>query len=379
ARNPPRGVAAAHSAAARAVAPTERGLPPPMLEAQLWRWPVTTLNPTKVQMVMLMGQQTLPARGRRDAAATLAVREAAMVEADEGLVRQNVVEAVSLAYVGLVTARASLEVYARAVETLRQIGDASLARYASVSTGVGQQDVLQSMLALSRLEQDRIRAREDVRRAEVALATLLGRDPASPVEPLSPPPAPQQAAAAALAARAVESAPEILQAQAALAAADAAVALVDFDRKPEFVVRGGYMLEPGGAGAVTASVGVTWPHAPWSRSRLDAVEAARRARRAVAQAAVVAAKQAARAAVHDAAARLDAARARAAIVRTTVIPQARQTLDVARVAYTSGQVDFLTVIDGQRLEIEAELEAIRAEGEVLLAAAALDRASGGVR
>ncbi|MFP5379295.1 MAG: hypothetical protein ACLGHP_06020, partial [Vicinamibacteria bacterium] len=57
-----------------------RALPPPMAEAQIWRWPVTTLNPGRVDMFMFMGQQALPARGARDADHTLALRDVEYAE-----------------------------------------------------------------------------------------------------------------------------------------------------------------------------------------------------------------------------------------------------------------------------------------------------------
>jgi hypothetical protein len=49
--------------AARASPAQERFLSPPMLEAQIWGWPVTTLNPVRTDMYMLMAEQELPGRG----------------------------------------------------------------------------------------------------------------------------------------------------------------------------------------------------------------------------------------------------------------------------------------------------------------------------
>src|SRR5256885_8942761 len=38
----------------------ERGLNPPMAEAQIWQWPINTLNPANTNMYMLMFSQDLP-------------------------------------------------------------------------------------------------------------------------------------------------------------------------------------------------------------------------------------------------------------------------------------------------------------------------------
>jgi outer membrane protein, heavy metal efflux system len=73
---------------------------------------------------------------------------------------------------------------------------------------------------------------------------------------------------------------------------------------------------------------------------------------------------------------LDSARARVELLRTTLIPQANQSLEVARIGYTTGQVSFLDVIDNHRVHLAAELEVIRAEGAVMRATAELERAIG---
>jgi len=51
--------------AARAAPAQERHLDPPSFEAQIWAWPVTTLNPIRTDMYMLTVGQELPGRGKR--------------------------------------------------------------------------------------------------------------------------------------------------------------------------------------------------------------------------------------------------------------------------------------------------------------------------
>src|SRR5712692_4731283 len=50
----------------RAKPAQERALAPPMLEAQIWQWPINTINPTNTNMYMLMAGQDFPGRGKRD-------------------------------------------------------------------------------------------------------------------------------------------------------------------------------------------------------------------------------------------------------------------------------------------------------------------------
>src|SRR3954468_9166994 len=60
----------------------ERGLPPPMAEAQIWQWPMNTLNPINTNMYMFMVGQDIPGRGKRDARAAVAERDIALAGAD---------------------------------------------------------------------------------------------------------------------------------------------------------------------------------------------------------------------------------------------------------------------------------------------------------
>src|SRR5207245_2365899 len=60
----------------------ERGLPPPMAEAQIWQWPINTLNPADTNMYMFMVGQDLPGRGKRDARAAVAEKDIALAGAD---------------------------------------------------------------------------------------------------------------------------------------------------------------------------------------------------------------------------------------------------------------------------------------------------------
>jgi outer membrane protein TolC len=83
-----------------------------------------------------------------------------------------------------------------------------------------------------------------------------------------------------------------------------------------------------------------------------------------------------RLAVHDAYIRTQAAAQRAALLRTTVVPQSQQAMEVSRVAYQSDRVDFLSVVDNQRALLDAQLNYFRALGDRDMALADLARAVG---
>jgi outer membrane protein TolC len=133
---------------------------------------------------------------------------------------------------------------------------------------------------------------------------------------------------------------------------------------------------PREAGAWTASVGMTWPNAPWSKGALDArrAEAAADVESALAQVHDV--ERQIRLNVHEAYIRVIAAGQRAALLRTTVVPQTEQTLEISRISYQADRVDFLAVVDNQRALLDARLNYFRALADRELALADLSRAIG---
>jgi outer membrane protein, heavy metal efflux system len=354
----------------------ELALPAPMFEAQIWRWPITTLNPGKVDMYMVGAEQRLPARGWRSAAARLAEREADVAALNVDTLERDIVAEVSMAYADLAVARRARVPYGDALDAVQQLGDTSVVRYAA-ATSLGQQDVLKSVVEIARLHEELIDLTEAERRAETRLATLLGRHPGERIGEIAGiPDLSVKLSPAALQQIAEAKVPELRLAQAERAAAAASVDLARIARKPEFLVRAGYMLMPGEAGAWTATAGISWPQAPWSRKRFDALDAERKAAVSAAEARLTTVRQAIATDIQHALISLDSARARVELLRTTLIPQANQSLEVARIGYTTGQVSFLDVIDNHRVHLAAELEVIRAEGAVMRATAELERAIG---
>jgi outer membrane protein TolC len=183
--------------------------------------------------------------------------------------------------------------------------------------------------------------------------------------------------AAALQQMALDRQPELRTADLMVERAQAALAVADSDFKPDFALQGGYMLMPDSRDAWTAQVSVTWPKAPWSRGRVDArrsqaaadVEAARARRRA--------AENAVRLVVQQAYVRVTAAEARAELLRTSIIPQAQQALEVARAGYQTGRGEFLPLLDNQRVLLDTRLTYLTALTEREQALADLERAVGG--
>ena len=148
------------------------------------------------------------------------------------------------------------------------------------------------------------------------------------------------------------------------------------EHQPDFTVQGGYMLMPHMTDAWMGRIGVTWPDAPWSRGKIDARVAERTAVLEAAKARQRGTENVVRLSVQEAYARAKGALDRATLLRTTILPQSRQTLDVSRAAYQTDRVDFQALIDNERILLDSELNYYRALSDFEQAMADLERAVG---
>jgi outer membrane protein TolC len=261
------------------------------------------------------------------------------------------------------------------VELLRQIADVSQAKY---TTGrISQQDVLKPVVELSRLHTDIIMFDEQAKLATARLNILLNRMPETLLGPLIEPQEQRMLPATADLQRiALERQPELQRSRVEIERAEAELASVRSDYKPDFSVQGGYMLMPRMTDAWMGRVGITWPKAPWSRGKIDARVAEQTAAVQAAKARTQVLENMVRLAVQEAYVRATAAQERAVLLRTTIKPQSEQTLEVSRVAYQTDRVDFQALIDNQRVLLDVNLDYFRALSDFTQALADLERAVG---
>jgi outer membrane protein TolC len=375
ARNPELAALAREYERARLVPDTARGFEPPSFEAQIWRWPIDTINPANTDMYMFSINQMLPGRGKRERRAAVAEADAAVAGASIAARARRIVDQVKQAWAELYLVRQAIETNTGTVALLRQFADIAATKY---STGrMSQQDVLASVVELSRLHEELVGLREREGLAAAMLNTLLDRAPERPVGPLADPiDLPALPPTADLQALALTHEPGLRVAGLEVERAEAALASAIADYKPDFGVSGGYMVMPNGTDAWTAGVSLTWPGAPWSRRRLDAEKAVAAADVSASEARRRAAENEVRLAVHQAWLRVASARERVALLGSSVLPQAEQAVDVARAGYESDRGSFLALIDSQRVLLAARLDYHRARAERAQAIADLERVVG---
>ena len=353
----------------------ERFLSPPMLEAQIWQWPVTSVNPLDTNMYMFMVTQDLPGRGKRALKAAVAEKDVEMSENAIAVRARQVVGDVKSAYAALFVARRAIDVHLDGVDLLRQFADLTEAKYAAGR--ISQQDVLKAVVELSKVHDDLVTMYQQAQRAAAQLNTLLDRRPDAPIGPLAEPhERVLLPVVAELQALALRTHPELRAAHLEFERAQAEVAVAKRDYKPDFSVQSGYMLTPRGDDGILARVGITWPRAPWSRGKLDLRVAETTAIGEAASARLKAVENGLRLAVQDAYIRVKAAEEHASLLRTSLIPLTEQTVEVARIGYQSDRVDFLALLDNQRGLLGMQLDYVKALSDFEQALADLERAVG---
>lgn len=352
----------------------ERFLMPPMLEAQIWQWPVNRVSPAGATY-MITAQQQFPGRGKREQRVRLAEAEVAVSAASIPVRARDILADVKRTYAELFVARKAIDISRDMLDLLRQIADATQVRYAA---GKGaQQDVLKAVVEITRLHEEQTMRVERAAMAESKLDTLMGRDPSTPIGPLpDPPDVGALPAVADLQRLAIERQPELVQARAEIARAESAVKSIGVERKPDFVVTGGYMRMPEEHDAFTAGIGITWPNAPWTKQRNDIAEQQARLDVAAARARYDAAVNTLRLMVQEAYIKLISARDRAALLRTSLVPQTNQALDLSRIGYQADRAPFLEIIDNQRMLAGARLGYYQALADLEQARADVERAVG---
>ena len=357
---------------ARAAPAQERFLAPPLLEAQIWRWPVTTLNPARTDMYMLTAEQELPGRGKRAARTLVAERQADMSRQQIAVRANQILSDLRQAYIDLAFTRDTFDLYTRQAKLLEDVAETATLRYAA-GEGVQHHTVV-ALVEVAAIEKERIAAEERAQAAEAHLNTLLGRPPSQAVEALEPFVAtlsPDDAEQRALARH-----PDVAMVEAAIAREEAELERLRGERRPDFVVGGGYMLMPGDAGAWTARAGITWPNAPWSRGRLNAAidVQAKRVEAAKARRDVVAAQL--RQTVREAMIRLNAAERHVRLIESTVLPQIEHAFELTRLAYAAGEGPFTEILDTRRTLLSTQLDYLEARANVARARADLETAAG---
>lgn len=337
------------------------------------------LDSTPLSGQQLGLRQKLPFPGllsNRERAASAGARAAEHSLGDRRLATANLVEA---AWAELGFAQRALRVTEVNIELVRDLAAVAEAKY-RVGTGL-QQDVLRAQVRLTSLLDERLRRRAAVSLGAARLAALLDLSPefvfpdTAPLEDPSPLPT-----LAPLIASLDETNPALRALSAVVERAERLVRVAELEGYPDFDVDVGYRIRQRVVGDPVdgddfLSAGVT-VRLPIDRSKWRARVAEKRAllRHAQARRRGLRADLVAR--LRSSFANLERADSEVSLLRTGLVPQARQSLESSRSGYEVGRVDFLSLLDSQLQLLQADLRRVRALADRRVAFSALEFAAG---
>jgi cobalt-zinc-cadmium efflux system outer membrane protein len=303
-----------------------RSLDDPILSVQLWNIP----QPFKAAQAdnSIFGlSQNLPFPGKLALKGNVASRSADMNEQAVRAKERELVARLKQVYYDLFLAQKAVQIHHEQVELLRQFVEIANAKFRA---GKGSQaDVLKAQVELSLLHQQLPVLEQRRKTAGAMLNTLLNRDSASPLGlaqepsqlPIAQPPGDLHSFA-------LNDRPEIKAAELDVQRSEQSRALAQRQYYPDFNVafqRFQNYQANDDAGVQEAAAAV-----------------------AVAQAQQHTLENLTRFQVDDLLAKLRATDQVTTLYRTTILPQAEQSLESARVGYRVGKGSFLDLIDAQR-------------------------------
>ena len=323
-----------------------RSLDDPILSLQLWNVP-QPLNIARTENHIFGLSQNLPFPGKLGLKGEVASRSADMTEQAVRAKERELVARLKQAYYDLFLSQKTIQLHHEQVELLRQFFEIANAKFRA---GKGSQaDVLKAQVELSLLQQQLPVLAQRRKTAAAMLNTLLDRGPSSPLGlAQEPSPLPIEQPLDDLSSLALNDRPELKAAELDVQRSEQSRALAQRQYYPDFNVAvqrfQNYQANDGFGAYVAMSI----PFAFWTKPKYDAGVQEAAASVAAAQAQQHTLENMTRFQVDDLLAKFRATDQVAMLYRTTILPQAEQSLESARIGYRAGKGSFLDLIDAQR-------------------------------
>lgn len=353
--NPDIRVAVRRLAVVEAHVPTAGALDDPMLGYRGWGVPLRRPWDFNGAQNMFMVSQTFPGFGKRGLLSDIARSDVAEAKAALDNMRLDVRVRVRKAFYDLLRTQDELRIHDGHVAIARQAVEAARIKYTVGK--VPQQDILKAQVELTRLAEHLIHFEQDAEVARARLNSLLGHDPAQPINVRGDYGIPQHLPATeALEKLAVASRPDLAQAQDALEKSRQQKALSDKSYTPDFTVSAGYMLMPSGSNTrnnymVEGSISLPW----LNRRKHDAEISEAKAQVSEQDAEVAALRNSAFGQIQEALAQTRSAKRLADLYKSLLQPQAEATLRSTVIAYENDRTDFLNLLDSQMTVVDIDL------------------------
>lgn len=370
--NPDLAVARLEVEAAQARVQPAGAFDDPMLEIEL-RDMDRNLN--RVGSVKYMFTQPLPFFGKRELRATAAEAGVRAAAGQERATAEEIRERIKVLFAQNYQVHEAARLNHEILGILQDLERITEVRYGS---GLApQQDVIKSQVEQTAIRNELITLDTETVHIRGRINSLLNRPASAPLaEPRALRPAPAAAVMdiAALESRLRANNPLLFAQDAQVAASEANRRLAERNRYPDFFVGFGPIQEDDRLAAWEAKIGLNIPlqqESRRSREREAAanLDAARARRDAIASRLLND--------LHEVFASWDAARRKQDLIERALLPQATVNYQSALAGYEAGKVDFATLLDAERQVKAARLERLRARVEQEARLAQIERMIGG--
>lgn len=335
-----------------------RSLDDPTLSVELFNTP-KTFNVTQTENTIFGLSQSFPFPGKLALKGDVASRSADMTEQAVRAKERELIARLKQAYYDLFLAHKAIQIHHEQIKLLKQFFEIANAKFRA---GKGAQvDVLKAQVELSLLHENLPVLEQRRQTAQAMLNTLLDRDPRFP---LAPPQAPREGRfdqdledlyRAATTAR-----PELKAAELTVQRSEQSRALAQRQYYPDFNVSFRRFRNFQADDGFGAYVSMSLPFAFWTKPKYDAGVQEAAAASAAARADLHTLENMTRFQIRDLLAKVRASWEVAVLYRTTVLPQAEQGVEAARVGYRVGKSNFLDLLDADRAWRGFQLEYYRA-------------------
>jgi outer membrane protein, heavy metal efflux system len=374
--NPEIKAASRRVAIAEARVPGAGALDDPMVMYRNWGTPLNQpLNWNQAQN-MFMVQQMFPGPGKRALRSQVAGSETAVPKLQLETVRRDIAVKVKKAFYDLLRNNDELRIHDEQSQVARQALESARIKY---TVGrVPQQDVLKAQIAMTKLEEHRIGVEQEGDMARATLNSLMGRDPAAPLEVAGQyTPIAEIPSLLDLERIALENRPELRANKAEQNVLAQKEQLAKKAYTPDFTLAAGYMLMPQDVELRHTYAAEVTINLPWLNKRKhDSEIAEARTMTEVTRAEYDAQRAAIFLEIQEALIRARSARRSVELYRDTLKPQAESTFKAAAAAYQHDRTDFLNLVDSQNMMLDVQSSFYRSAAELDSRLAELERAIG---
>lgn len=334
------------------------GIAPPQAAVEFFQAPATSFpNPLKDQMEIDYSlQQEIPFPGKIGKMRLTEKSRAQMAEADAQTTRQELIRLVKVAFNELYLIDRQIDINSQNQNLMRSFEEIALKQY---ELGMGRQtDILRAQTEISRLMSDSIRLAQSRQSTiamlntyrNMAVETPISTIPEITLEKIVLP------SLDSLISIANENRPELKSMQFNIEMQSAELASAKKEFYPDFMVRGTYKQMSNQTDDWALMLGLNIPVAPWIYGRYSAAVSRSNALINQSQAEFKNMKNMIASQVKDALAKVTSSQAQIDLLKTTTIPQAQQTVQSAIAGYQTGKLDFLSLLDAQRMLLMSQLD-----------------------